>query len=256
MRNYIVVRESPDWLGYDLESSRQFCRRSGLPETAVIEMADAWDRALAVDYRHFRAELKRISTANLYEVSDAEVLAHWEFRSVDLGGDDYVIFVDDDDWLAPEVFVTLRQQSLGDGALWSSVRVGSDFSPNRVEADTGMFSLRPTSNVVYTNNYAMTGRALRRVGLGAAFEHYNAQKASDDGRFRPACVPRYLSAANKHPASTVAAAHFWSPERRLNIRSVLSGIVAEMEEVAVPADLGWAVPPIEAVRGLLRATIH
>jgi hypothetical protein len=34
---------------------------------------------------------------------------------------------------------------------------------------------RTLQDVVYTNNYSVTGRALKRLGIQAIFEHYRAQ---------------------------------------------------------------------------------
>ena len=99
--NYIVVRASPDWLSFELNSSRAFCKRNGLPETTVIDFATLWDATFAIGYRQIRDSIKKVSLDNFASVRSAQVINHEAFRNDTFGNDALIVFVDDDDWLAP-----------------------------------------------------------------------------------------------------------------------------------------------------------
>src|SRR5579885_1320342 len=111
--NYVVLRESPNWLAYNEQQSREFCRRFALPEDTILEFISIWDAAFDVGYRRFRHVLKEISLANFRRVRDSIFLEHADFRAGSSKPDDLVVFVDDDDWLAPDLFVDLRGASTG-----------------------------------------------------------------------------------------------------------------------------------------------
>src|SRR2546429_230354 len=107
-KNYIVVRHSPDWLSFDIESSRIFLRSLGIKDSIVVDFAAIWDRTFAVDYRTFRQRIKDISTRNYAAVADATVLDLADFERRRGGERDLTIFVDDDDWLHGDVFNLIR----------------------------------------------------------------------------------------------------------------------------------------------------
>ena len=115
-----------------------------------------------------------------------------------------VAFVDDDDWMSPGLFESLpAMTATEDGVRWESLRFGKVFSENRHSG--AVIYQRPLDHVVYTNNYAVTPRALHRFGKTALFEHYHAQAAFDQADFALSTSEKYLSCAIKHPCCTLSA---------------------------------------------------
>jgi hypothetical protein len=262
--NFIVVRHSPDWLSFDPESSRAFCVKSGAPETLIIDFMAIWNAAVAVDYRQFRFRIKEIAQQTLISVEHAQVISDADLRALALAGkvppDAFIVFVDDDDWLAPHLFARLREfASVGaglDGFRWGMVRLGRDLYTSDADAN---FALHPTvtlrpidQKTIYTNNYAVRGIALERLGVDAVCECLDAQAQYNTGRFAPATVAEYLSCTTKHPASTMAAHHLLGSEGfrcdlRADIRRWAEGVMA----VPLPIDLAWMEVPRDQLAALL-----
>jgi hypothetical protein len=261
--NFIVVRHSPDWLSFDPESSRAFCVKLNLPETLIIDFMTFWNTAVAIDYRQFRFRIKEIAQQTLLGVEYAQVISDAALRALALADkvplDALVVFVDDDDWLAPHLFARLREfASAGagiDGFRWGVVRLGRDLYT--LDADTNFalhptVTLRPIDQTIYTNSYAVRGVALERLGVEAVCEHIDAQAQYDGGRFAPATVAEYLSCTNKHPASTMAAHHLlgskdFRRDLRADIRRWVEGVMA----VPLPVDLVWMEAPRDQLAALL-----
>jgi hypothetical protein len=256
-RNYVVLRDSPNWLSYSDQQSRDFCTRFALPEDTIIEFISMWDAALDVDYRHFRHIMKDTALANFRRVNDAIFLAHADFRTIATEPDDLVVFVDDDDWLAPDLFIRLREVSdVHDGAKWGSIRVGPVFSHSTGGQTHDVFYVRPVDQVLYTNNYAVTGRALVRLGIEQLFEHRDAQRQFDVGAYRPETIPCYLSAANKHPCSTMAALFFltFEPFRR-DPRAELSRFADALAQLSPQPNTPWIAEPVQKLHSLVETAV-
>lgn len=256
-RNYVILRASPDWLSYDDRQSRDFCARFALPENTINDFISIWDAACDVDYRHFRQVIKKTALANFRQVHGSTFLEHADFRTLALQPDDLVVFVDDDDWLAPDLFIRLRDAPGGeDGAKWGSIRIGPVFSLAPATQTHGVFYARPIDHVLYTNNYAVTGRSLIRVGLAQLFEHGDAQRQFDAGAYRPQTVPQYLSAANKHPCSTMAALFFltFEPFRR-DPRAEVSRFADALTEASLDSNMHWIAEPLRALHSLVHAAV-
>jgi hypothetical protein len=262
--NLIVVRHSPDWLSFDSAVSRMFCVQRGLPETLVIDFMAVWDAAVAVDYRQFRFRIKEIAQQTLVGVEHAKIISDTSLRALALAGkvppDALVAFVDDDDWLAPHLFVRLREfASAGagvDGFRWGSVRLGRPGYTSDADAN---FASHPTVALpqihrgrLSTNSYAVSGAALERLGVDALCEHFDASMQYEAGRFAPATVAEYLSCANKHPAHTMAARALLGSEEyrcdpRADIRRWAEGVMA----VPLPINLAWIAAPRDQLAALL-----
>ena len=255
--NYVVLRNSPNWLSYTDAQSRDFCIRFALPENTIIDFISMWDAALDVDYRHFRHVMKNTALANFRQVHDSIFLEHMAFRTIAPEPDDLVVFVDDDDWLAPDLFIRLRDVSDGDdGAKWGSIRVGPVFSHSPLTQAHGVFHARPIDQTLYTNNYAVSGRSLMSHGVEQLFEHRDAQNQSDLGTYRPKTVFQYLSAANKHPCSTMAALFFMSFEPfRRDPRAEISRFADALAQSPPDPDTQWISEPVRRLHGLVEAAV-
>lgn len=263
--NFIVVRHSPDWLSFDPEASRAFCVQRNLPETLVIDFIAIWNAAVAVDYRHFRFRIREIAQQTLVNVAEAEIITDAALRALVVAGkippDALVVFIDDDDWLAPHLFARLREFASVDGRVdgfrWGLVRLGRDrYSWGDAETN---FASRPTLTVrpieerqIYTNGYAVSGAALGRLGVDAVCEHFDAETQYQAGRFAPVTVPEHLSCANKHPAHTMAAhALLGSEEYRRDLRADIRRWAEGVMAVPLPVDLAWMAAPRDQLMALL-----
>jgi len=262
--NYIVIRHSPNWLSFDPEASRAFCVKLNYPETLIIVFMAVWDAAVAVDYRQFRFRLKEIAQQALVSVACAQIIGDADFRELELAGevplDALVVFIDDDDWLAPNLFARLREPAVagtgGDGFRWGALRIGRDFTPT-LDADANLalhptLLLRPIDGRIASNNYATSGAALRRLGIDALLERSDAHEQVVSGRFAPVVVAQYLSCTIKHPASTVSALYLLGSEEfrrdpRADIRRWAEGVTS----VPLPVDLAWMATPRDQVAALL-----
>ena len=206
--NLLILRASPDWNTFDIERSRGFLKSLHLPEDLVIEFAALWDKHFKADYRSVRAQLKTLALQTYGEVRQASLLRHEEWDGeVRPGG--RVAFVDDDDWMSPSLFESLpAATSEEDGVRWGSLRLGRIFAANGYAGPP--IQQRPLDRVVYTNNYAVTARALRRLGRAAVFEHDAAQGSFDRAGFTLVTSEKYLSCAVKHPCCTMSANYLMS----------------------------------------------
>ncbi len=140
-----------------------------------------------------------------------------------------------------------------DGAFWGSVRIGRKFLPN---ASGDIVELRPLSRTIYTNNYVVTGRALRRLGVDAVFEHWEAQNPFDRPDFNATASSRYLSCAVKHPFSTVSLNFLRSREEfRSDPRVEMTRFMEKLEKVAPEALAAWLRPNFIRFRQIMREAI-
>ena len=160
----------------------------------------------------------------------------------DLDDRDLIYFTDDDDWVIPDLFAVLRSHDIQDGFLWSSIRVGP--GPAVVEK-------RAFSNEFYTNNYCVSGRAVRRLGLDAVFEHYGAQKAAELGAFILAKLELYLSCANKHPCCTVNILH----DPGFDIRLDTPKFLEQLSNAVLDEQTSWLGPYINDLRKIVSIAV-
>jgi hypothetical protein len=190
------------------------------------------------------------------------------FGTLVLGGqvpsDALIVFIDDDDWLAPQLFARLRELAPAaadvDGFKWGSVLMGRSLHPS-LDADASFalhptLLLRPIQLRIATNNYAVSGAALRRLDIDTLFEHFHAQGEFESGRFAPDTVAQYLSCANKHPASSVSAFHLWGSEDfRRDPRADIERWAESVMSVRLPVDLAWMAAPRQQLAALLADTV-
>lgn len=258
-RNYVVLRRSPDWRTFDLQETRAFLRQfSGMAEDMIIRFAERWDAAFVVDFLGYRQAMKDLSLGLAHEVQNATVLDHSSLATTILADDDLLFFTDDDDWTAPFLFERLRAAGdPGDGWLWRSVFVGKLFSDTRYEkGGDPLVQERPASDVVYTNNYAVSGAAWQRLGPERLLEHYSAQQALDAGQFRPRRSDAFLTAANKHLCCTVAIECNGRAPGVLDDLPRALGVVLAEAAAAVPSEaIRWISDPLAHFIAINRRTL-
>jgi hypothetical protein len=239
--NYVVLRASPDWRRYDLEDSRAFCRNKGVPEDLILRFAGEWRQTLGMDFREFRHEMAQIALASVEASSHCQLLTSLDMPRIP-ADDDFFVFMDDDDWIAPHLFEALRAHGMQHDFLWSSVFLGK-FVVDLPGIPVGSPALkkRPLENTVYTNNYSLTGKTLKLVGTEGIFEHFDAQAKLDSGEFRPQKTPSYLSCANKHPCCTVSAVYNL-PHLSGTMRAMVTAYAEALREIELDADTLWMEP--------------
>jgi len=228
-------------MNFDLEDSRGFLRSWDLPETLVIDFAELWDSHFRIDYRCARAQLKDLALRTYNDVRGALLICHEDWDA-GRGCEGRVAFVDDDDWMSPKLFESLPAMTVAeDGVRWGSLRVGRVFSESGYSG--AIIQRRPLDHVVYTNNYAVTSRALHRFGRAALFEHVNAQAAFNQSDFALSTSEEYLSCAVKHPCCTGSARFPMSMDRfRNDPRAEMSKFMDAVDVVRLEELPGWLEP--------------
>lgn len=247
----ICVRQSPDWRGTPrarlIEDSRAFCRMiaapTGLPENFIADIVEIWDRTFPLPFFEVRAALKDIAQANLRAVENSRQVLAGEWTASDANKTRLILFIDDDDWLHPRIWSLLAPQisSRHDGYIFGNVLC------------TAAVELREIADGCYTNNYAVAAEYLQRQpqAFAALEQHWDANRVFHDAAFRFAIPKLYLSATNKHPASTMKlkdGLHGQSLSAAL-LTQLVERYVDESSSAAVPAQAQWIAP----FRGQTRA---
>jgi hypothetical protein len=254
-KNLLILRASPIWDSFDLERSRGFLRSLRLPEDLIIEFAALWEKHFKLDYRGVRARLKTLALQTYNEVRQASLLRHEEWDGNGQPGG-RVAFVDDDDWMSPSLFESLPATTPGeDGVRWGSLRLGRVFAPNGYAEPP--IQRRPLDRIVYTNNYAVTARALGRLGRAALFEHDAAQKSFDQPDFTLITSEKYLSCAVKHPCCTMSASYLMSLEDfRSDPRRELSKFMESIYAMPLDSMEEWLRRPFAQFRQVMTDAVR
>jgi hypothetical protein len=254
-KNLLILRASPDWNTFDIERSRVFLRSLRLPEDLVIEFAALWEKHFKMDYRSVRAQLKTLALQTYGEVRQASLLRHEEWDGKGQPGG-RVAFVDDDDWMSPSLFESLPATTSGeDGVRWGSLRLGRIFAPHGYAEPP--IQRRPLDRIVYTNNYAVTARALARLGRVALFEHDAAQKSFDQPDFTLITSEEYLSCAVKHPCCTMSARYLMSLEDfRSDPRREMSMFMETIYAIPMDSLEEWQRKPFAQFRQVMTDAVR
>jgi hypothetical protein len=253
--NLIVLRASPDWMRFDLDASRPWLRSVGLAEDLLTRFVPLWDTHFAVDYRSFRSAMKALSLETYRAVKDAALVEEGGVPG-DLPAQAQIVFVDDDDWLSPDLFERVAIPANTDGLLWGSVRVGGVFPWTRTADLDRTVQKRPIGSRIYTNNYMVTAGAIARFGRDALFEHTDAQRLFRSGAFAAAISPLYLSAAVKHPCCTLSAkALIDDPDFLRDPRGHIAALIPTLVPPDYAPDLAWLAEPLARFRALLQTAL-
>jgi hypothetical protein len=254
-KNLLVLRASPDWPTYEIERSRGFLKSLRLPEDLIIEFAVLWGQNFKLDYRSVRAQLKAIAIETFNAVRQSSLVQHQDWDSCG-PPDGRIAFVDDDDWMAPSLFEQLPAPTLGeDGVRWGSLRLGRVFGPMGYALP--IVQRRPLDRIVYTNNYAVTSAALRRLGRAALFEHDAAQTSFDQADFTHAASQLYLSCAVKHPCCTMSANYLMAqPSFRADPRREMTEFMAAIERMRLHDMDEWLRQPFGRFRQVMADAVR
>lgn len=193
---YIVLRQSPDWATITEkefeEQSMEFCRLLNRPENSVNEKSQLWNQTFGISFIESRNILKKIAQKNLKKVRNAKIICADEVEDASSG---IYIFIDDDDWIQPDIasYFTMQDIDEFDGYRWGSVVFGG--------GNRELIVKRQIDDTCYTNNYAVSSCYLNSKNLNSVYQHWGAQ-----GNFQRLKIKQfsdYLTITNKHPTSTV-----------------------------------------------------
>ncbi len=235
-----------------------FAFEFGFPETMVIDFITIWDASLSIGYREFRHALKVIALKNFAAVKGARLIDFQTLEELLLPEDALVAFVDNDDWFAPNLFERLLEIRSEDGFKWGSVRLGVAFSALHDQGGCDLLTMRKINNTICTNNYAVSGQCIARLGRDALLRHSYAKQAFTAHRFLPVTINEYLSCTNKHPACTGAASVFLTSEDfRRDPRAEIELFAQRLAAVslAVSEGIGWMGPALEEFKSLIAEAI-
>lgn len=250
----IVRRQSPEWGTISQEAfriqSRQFCLMAGLPAEQVNMTVDLWDRTFSKPYCSVRQALKDIAEANLAAVVNANFISMEDLQDKAIERDHYYLFIDDDDWLSPNIVSELSPAiEAGDhGVVWGSIAFGTH--------KTGALQIREIDGFCYTNNYVVSGNLLiesLEKGTSPA-QHWDAASILQG---RAHTVPKYLSVTNKSPSSTCYLMHVL--KGNYNNGTVLQNAIREYLERCMdyqkqlPESVSWAKCVIDRTLEVFRA---
>ena len=197
----VVQRQTLDWSTLTEEAFRplsaEFCRLWGKPTDYVFRLMQLWNATLSVDYFQTRAALKGIAEKNLAE-TDAQIIPYQGYNNIpDTNG--FYVFLDDDDWVAPDIAAILSLQSPAQqkALLWRTISIGSP----QQEHPVFVWGL---NGRCMTNNYAVSGVWLDHLKkINQVAQHAEAEKtlASFAGVEQ---LDAALTASNKSPCSSVS----------------------------------------------------
>lgn len=240
----IVVRQSPDWRNTPypdlIEGSRAFCRMiaepTGLPENFISDVVAVWDRTFAMPFFHVRAAMKDIAQENLAALKHATITSIASANADAIAVGQLYLFIDDDDWLHPNIYREIKPylNDANDGYIFGNVLCVRHVELRRVE------------DGCYTNNYAVSAQFIRRRtgNFDRVMQHWAANEAFHQPEFRLVHVPLYLSATNKHPASTMKLKDGLK-ENELSVatlRRLIEKFVDETASATPPREAAWVAP--------------
>ena len=197
----IVQRQTLDWETMSLSEferqSKSFCRLWGKPDDYIFNIVTLWSNTFGFSYFQVRAALKKIALCSIEKADGVVFVPYADYQNIPRLNLPY-IFIDDDDWVSPEISQTLDNVVLPyDALLWRTVSVGS---PNQ-EYPVFVWGL---NGRCMTNNYAVNGNLLGdQYQLADVIQHSNAVetlKALES----VIELDVALTATNKSPCSSVS----------------------------------------------------
>jgi len=287
MSALILRRHAPDWASAAAEYTRsgRFDASRLLPRDLphgfprdVARRIDFWNQEFDVDYFSCRARLAEISLRSCLAVQDAEVVAVGDVREASRklrsGRYKLCLFVDDDDWFAPNVVSALRGSVLAaDVIRWCAPIFRGALVQRSVPTRFPRWSFRlqryffrrggatrrllnlwnsrkdrdgldreSINFLVQTNNYAITNSFLSKGGeLAAVIDHVRASEHLLHTDFSIASLPGpVLSLTNKHPCAVTQLPALHGAADSTCFRDRVERFLAEGEQQDLPEAFQWA----------------
>lgn len=242
---YLVERQTVDWLALDDDAfyaqSVAFCRLWGKPDDFIWRLKLLWDQTFVLSYCETRERLKRIAHRNWQAAYGLSAIPFQHYQNVPLLPEAWYLFVDDDDWVSPDLVALLCAQpvlSSCDAVLWRATNIGS---PQQADA---VFTWGLNGRVM-TNNYAVSGRWLLESAerFEQVVQHHSAYHCLNAMQLPQ--LDLAITASNKSPISSVSLerglqGEFTQPKLRQLIRSYVEKMRAvEPQTFAMAA---WLAP--------------
>lgn len=201
----IVQRQTMDWQKLSdtqfHQQSREFCHLWGKPEDTVWEFFQLWNQTFNMDYRNVRQQLKNLSLENIKKCPQAEFIPYEHYLNIP-PRKGYYIFIDDDDWVDPQIADHLyenlsRFPMCPHLLLWRSANLGSP-TQEHVVFIWGM------NGRCMTNNYAVHSDWLQPFSkIEHVIQHKDANKLFQVNKASPH-LDCALTISNKSPISSVS----------------------------------------------------
>jgi len=201
----IVQRQTVEWTKLSDEEfflqSKKFCRLWGKPDDYIWNIFQLWNKTFRIDYRDVRQKLKNLSLKNIQEAKDITFVHYNNYRSIS-ENQGYYLFLDDDDWIDPNIYANLGEKLHGfrefpELLLWRSANVGSPQQEHIVFV-WGM------NGRCMTNNYAVHSSWLRPFSkIHQILQHKDAAVIFEKNDDAPH-LDCALTVSNKSPISSVS----------------------------------------------------
>ena len=206
----LVQRQTVDWQRLSdeafLQQSQGFCTLWGKPKDYVWQLFQLWNQTFSVDYRVVRQRLKDISLQNFQSAHNLTFVPFQGYRNLPQQRA-YYLFLDDDDWVDPQISDCLQQQIDPQDPppllLWRAANIGS---PNQ-EYPVFVWGM---NGRCMTNNYAVHSTWLQPFSkINHVIQHkdatalFEALPKNDQARAAPH-LDCALTVSNKSPISSVS----------------------------------------------------
>lgn len=251
LKTHVIIRQSLDWGNISLsefrEQSREFCRLINRPPDQVNLAVDLWNRTFRHSFFKVRQEIKDIALENFASLKDVQVFNSAEGIDQKIFEKGFYIFIDDDDWLHPEIASLLSDiaDSQKENAIvWGSVAFGTTTDQ--------IINRRKPDGFCYTNNYAITGKFLLEdpKNYERVFQHFGANETF---RQQAKIINEYWSVTNKNPSSTVYLEQVLKNDFSSNaLKSGVAGYLQRFGQIEKEIDpsLQWARPLMDKMAGI------
>ncbi|MCB1615752.1 MAG: hypothetical protein KDI30_07040 [Pseudomonadales bacterium] len=147
-----------------------------------------------------RQALKNLSEKNIREAANTLFIPFKGYKNIPIVANAYYLFIDDDDWIDPDIAVHLGQldQEALPAILWRSANIGS---PNQ-QHPVFIWGL---NGRCMTNNYAVSSQWLdSNSRLPSVIQHKDAALAFSQLAVPPPHLDLAMTVSNKSPISSVS----------------------------------------------------
>ncbi len=200
----IVQRQTLNWSTMTQQNfaiqSKAFCRLWGRPDDYMVKLVDLWNQTFAISYFSAREKMKTIASSNMASIDNSQWIPYQGYSNIPAMGDAY-LFIDDDDWLRPDITQFLSKDVLKHhaAALWKAATLGGPKSNHPV-------FFWGLNGRCMTNNYAINGSWLSQNDrINTVRQHGDAEKTLQKLDEKDVLqIDQWLSMTNKHPCSSVS----------------------------------------------------